>query len=47
LPNLTTIIQPIEQMAETAVYMLTARTQDPDAGEDTVLPVKVWSGKTV
>jgi len=47
LPNLTTIIQPIEEMAETAVNMLIARIQDADAGEDTVLPVKVWSGKTV
>lgn len=47
LPNLTTIIQPIDQMAETAVNMLVARISDSNVGEDKVLPVKVWRGKTV
>lgn len=47
LPNLTTIIQPIDRMAETAVNMLVARISNNDAGENKVLPVKVWRGKTV
>lgn len=47
LPNLTTIIQPINQMAKVAVDMLIARMNDDHLAHNQILPVKVWNGKTV
>jgi len=47
LPKLTTIMQPIDEMADIAVNMLIERITDNSAGYDQVLPVKVWRGKTV
>lgn len=47
LPNLTTIVQPIDQMAAAAVDMLVARISNSSIGEDRILPVTVWPGKTV
>lgn len=47
VPNLTTIIQPINKMADKAVDMLIERMSNKGSGEDLVLPVKVWRGNTV
>ncbi|WP_334352616.1 LacI family DNA-binding transcriptional regulator [Companilactobacillus sp. HBUAS56257] len=47
LPDLTTIVQPIDKMAEEAVKMLIERMIDNGAGRDKVIPVKLHRGKTV
>lgn len=47
VPNLTTIVQPIDEMAKKAVDMLIERMSNENSGHDLVLPVQVWRGKTV
>lgn len=47
LPNLTTVIQPIDQMAQVAVDTLMSRISGTNSGENVILPVKIWRGKTV
>ncbi|AVK62499.1 LacI family transcriptional regulator [Lactobacillus sp. CBA3605] len=47
LPNLTTIVQPVNEMAALAVDRLIARIENADAGQDEKLPVKLWRGRTV
>ena len=47
LPKLTTIVQPVDEMAETAVNMLMARIKGEHSTEDKIFPVKVWRGGTV
>lgn len=47
LPNLTTVVQPIDQMAKTAVNMLVARINNGTEDENKILPVQIWRGKTV
>lgn len=46
-PNLTTIIQPIDRMADQAVDMLIHRIKDSNYGFNTVFPVQLWRGGTV
>lgn len=47
VPSLTTIVQPIDQMAEMAVEMLILRIKNDAEAGNKILPVKVWKGKTV
>ena len=47
LPRLTTIVQPIDKMAETAVNMLMARINGDEIEGNKVFPVKLWRGKSV
>jgi len=47
LPRLTTIVQPIDEMAETAVNMLMARIQGDESEGNKVFPVKIWRGNSV
>ncbi|PMD68200.1 LacI family DNA-binding transcriptional regulator [Companilactobacillus nuruki] len=46
-PCLTTIVQPIDKMAEATVDMLMKRIKNPTYGHDKILPVKLWAGKSV
>lgn len=45
LPGLTTIQQPIDEMADLAVQLLQARINGQNA-KSVVLPVTIWNGKT-
>ena len=45
LPGLTTIQQPIDEMADLAVQLLQARINGQDV-KSVVLPVTIWNGKT-
>lgn len=45
LPKLTTIQQPIDEMADIAVKLLQARIKGQKA-ESVILPVKIWEGTT-
>nr|WP_225868716.1 LacI family DNA-binding transcriptional regulator [Companilactobacillus kimchii] len=47
LPSLTTVVQPIDKMADVAVSTLVARMQDVSYSSNKILPVKIWRGKTV
>ncbi|CAJ1203094.1 Ribose operon repressor [Companilactobacillus paralimentarius] len=47
LPNLTTVVQPIDKMAEVAVNTLVERMKNDSYDSNRVLPVKIWRGKTV
>lgn len=47
VPELTTIIQPIAQIAETAVATLLARLNNQEIEKEYILPVSIWAGKTV
>lgn len=47
LPELTTIEQPIEQMADVAVKTLISRIHDEKVDLEHILPVKVWRGQSV
>jgi len=46
LPNLTTIVQPIDDMASSAVETLLRRITDSHYRNDQAFPVTVWQGKT-
>ena len=46
LPNLTTIVQPIEAIAQTAVDVLKARLNDHPTESEYVLPVSLKKGTT-
>lgn len=46
LPQLTTIVQPIDAIAEHAVATLQARIHGRETTHETILPVKLWSGHT-
>ena len=45
LPGLTTIQQPIDEMADLAVQLLQARINGQNV-KSVVLPVTIWNGKT-
>lgn len=45
-PHLTTIQQPIEQMAETAIQILTKRLQQEPTPSESILPVTLWPGQS-
>ncbi|OIJ31546.1 MULTISPECIES: LacI family DNA-binding transcriptional regulator [Staphylococcus] len=45
-PDLTTIIQPIDDMATTALSVLTKRLMNDPTKNEYVLPVKLWEGTT-
>ncbi|APX71502.1 LacI family DNA-binding transcriptional regulator [Companilactobacillus allii] len=48
LPELTTIEQPVEQMAKVAVKTLVSRIKgDRNIPLEQIIPVKVWNGKSV
>lgn len=47
VPDLTTIVQPIDKMAEYAVDMLIKRIKTPSYGHDKMFPVGLWNGETV
>lgn len=46
LPNLTTIIQPIDEMADTAIQVLNQRMKHEATEAEYVLPVSLWEGTT-
>ncbi|MCI0130397.1 MULTISPECIES: LacI family DNA-binding transcriptional regulator [Enterococcaceae] len=46
LPDLTTIIQPIDEMAEIAIDILMKRINKKETEKEYILPVKIWRGKT-
>jgi len=47
LPRLTTIVQPIDEMAESAVNMLMARIKGDKSDGNKVFPVRLWRGESV
>lgn len=47
VPYLTTIVQPIDKMADAAVNMLIKRLNDSTYGKNKMFPVSLWNGKTV
>jgi len=47
LPELTTIVQPVELMAERAVTTLISRIKGDDTPLEQIIPVKVWRGESV
>ncbi|MCH4171287.1 MAG: LacI family DNA-binding transcriptional regulator [Lactobacillus sp.] len=46
LPNLTTIVQPIEGMSKMALQVLTQRINKEPTDKEYILPVKLWPGQT-
>lgn len=46
LPNLTTIIQPIEEIATTAIDILNLRIKKEPTKTEYILPVSLWEGTT-
>ena len=45
-PDLTTIIQPIDLMANTALDILKKRLENEPTEKEYVLPVELWEGST-
>ena len=46
LPDLTTVIQPINDIADTAVAILMKRINKEETKKEYILPVTLWMGKT-
>lgn len=46
LPNLTTIVQPIEEIATTAMQVLQKRMNQEATDPEYILPVMLWPGAT-
>ncbi|RHH69095.1 MULTISPECIES: LacI family DNA-binding transcriptional regulator [Vagococcus] len=46
LPDLTTIVQPIDEMAEMAISILMKRINKKETEHEYILPVTLWEGKT-
>lgn len=46
LPQLTTIIQPIDDMSHMAINILKQRMKKEDTDSEYILPVTLWKGKT-
>ncbi|MGX6970004.1 LacI family DNA-binding transcriptional regulator [Vagococcus bubulae] len=46
LPDLTTIIQPIDEMAEMAITILMKRMDKKETEKEYILPVTLWQGNT-
>ncbi|MGX4685354.1 LacI family DNA-binding transcriptional regulator [Vagococcus sp. JNUCC 83] len=46
LPDLTTIIQPIDDIAELAINILMKRINKKETDKEYILPVTLWEGKT-
>ena len=46
LPDLTTVIQPINDIADTAVAILMKRINKAETKKEYILPVTLWMGKT-
>ncbi|MFC6164352.1 LacI family DNA-binding transcriptional regulator [Lactiplantibacillus dongliensis] len=46
LPSLTTIVQPIDDLATTAIQVLNDRMQGITTKKEYILPIKLWQGDT-
>ena len=46
LPDLTTIVQPIDEMAEMAINILMKRINKEETETEYILPVTLWEGNT-
>ncbi|MFC6180233.1 LacI family DNA-binding transcriptional regulator [Lactiplantibacillus daowaiensis] len=46
LPSLTTIVQPIDELATTAIQVLNDRMQGVPTKQEYILPIKLWQGDT-
>ncbi|HLQ83208.1 MAG TPA: substrate-binding domain-containing protein, partial [Pseudogracilibacillus sp.] len=45
-PNLTTIVQPIEEIANKALEVLNLRLEKQETLSEYILPVSIWNGST-
>ncbi|MFT4186882.1 MAG: LacI family DNA-binding transcriptional regulator [Micrococcaceae bacterium] len=46
LPNLTTIIQPIDKIADIAIEVLNLRIKGEKTESEYIIPIEIWSGNT-